>query len=311
MFNSPELYQDTVDCTIEPYNLYPVVDALMSAENWLLKNIPKGQKVVLILAEDHRVMTDVALRQAVLSAHVKQFWHDPTCRFAFGFEGPHNKYAPDIMINSQKLLEKVAEDPDLSYQKETNRQLFAFCLEHGIDTRFNDIADYKDDNGNDIIDQNDPLTRDIIANSKTALLDEDDIIRESDYLSTTLGLTLSNMAIVENAKTHIRETQSRLYIQDCGFTHALGDKGELAYKDSLAYLFRNAGFAVITLIPSLRKFVPSDALNNEHIIFSESLIQSKTQTKETWETIDDQSLGLLTDPSAFILPHERPAKLQA
>jgi len=303
------LYQDTVDGSIEPYNLYPATDALMGAENWLLRNIPKNQKIVIILAEEHAITTDVALRQAVLSAHVKQFWHDPQLSFAFGYEQPHNIYAPDIMADNRRLTETFVKMSGLGESKETNQQLFEFCLAHGIQIAFNDIADYQKQNGDHVVDQNDEFTRGIIAEHAPHLLDgPEEIVRESAQSNMTDGLILSNLAIVKNAIRHMEKTQSRIYIQDCGVTHALGDKYHLNYSDSLAQLFRDAGYAVITLIPSLQKFIPNEALENEHIIFSTGLHRTNSQTPDLLQTIDYQSFGLLSNPKNYILPHEKPKR---
>lgn len=205
MPNSSKPYQNLIDCEIEPYNIYPIVESLMSAENWLLKNIPSNQKIVLILAEKHDATIDIAIHQAILGAHTAQFHHNAALNFAFGTEQPHNLYAPHITQNSKKLIQEFVKDPPVDCLPVPNKRLMQFCLDHNISTRFNDIADYSNGNDDYIIDQSDQFSRDIIQNYNPSLLDNDDIIRTSEYKSDALGLTLSNLAIVQKAKQHIKE----------------------------------------------------------------------------------------------------------
>jgi hypothetical protein len=79
-----------VDCSQNPYDLRPAVNAIMAAQNWILDRLPKGQKLIIIMGEYHRRFLHTHLREAVLRALDQQKECDPKRSFAYGVELPSN-----------------------------------------------------------------------------------------------------------------------------------------------------------------------------------------------------------------------------
>ena len=283
-------HQVTIDVEDNRLDLRPIVQAIMAAENWILDRIPEDQKLVVILGEDHSLMWHTALQQAVISAHLAAAERRKGRNFAFGYELPHNNAV------------SAASDDNPDWADEGNKNLFRFCLEQGVNLQFNDVSHYQD--GYDLVfDQQDAFTRDIIAKHAPESLDQK-LYRLTANHNYSAGLKLSNIAMVAKAGEHMQRTDARIYLQDCGYSHALGDYDfKHSYDDSLAAFFKRAGFAVLTVFPSIDHYpddIPDVAFCFENIVGIEGFHSSElaqATTQEIWDDMDKHSGGILKDPS--------------
>ena len=283
-------YQVTVDVEDNRLDLRPIVRAIMTAENWILDRIPEDQKLVVILGENHSLMWHTALQQAVISAHLAAAERREGRNFAFGYELPHN----GVVI--------ATSDDNLKWTDEGNKNLFRFCVEQGVNLQFNDASHYQDEYDL-VFDQQDAFTRDIIAKHAPKSLDKK-FYRQAENHSFSAGLRLSNMVIAAKASEHMERTGARVYLQDCGLSHALGNRDiKHPYDDSLAAFFKRAGFAVLTVFPSIDHDpddIPDVAFYFENIIGIEGFHSSElvhATTQKIWEDMDKHSGGILKDPS--------------
>lgn len=239
----------------DPFDLRPVVKAIMDAENMILDRIPPDQKLVILMGEDHSCQTHTLLLQALLQAH-KQAAH-PT---ALGLEGSHN---------IDWLNEPLPPDDS---ETTSGAALLRFCKTQKVDVRFNDLArgeklspDGTTFQQTAILDRGDEMTENIIF--RHASLSYDDLPIHCESL---LGIALRNIGIVENAISHNKKSDARIYVQHCGRGHVFGSRSDgHPYKASLTSLFHRHGFAVLAVCSYDDDFIdngpddwPHDALKD-------------------------------------------------
>jgi len=242
----------------DPFDLRPVVKKIMDMENMILDRLPPDQKLVILVGEYHMNMTHILLIQAVIQAH-KQVPH----RFALGLELPHDNIDfIDVLMETETLTN---EKPHIINAMDSYNALFKFCRTQEIDVRFNDLARTDDFR----MDADDEMTANIIRKHG---LPRDVSPHECPIdTRTILGMKLRNIGIVENAISHIKKSDARIYIQHCGENHVFGSKLRLEnypYEESLTSLFHQHGFAVLAVslkdkfaVPGPYKW-PHDALKD-------------------------------------------------
>lgn len=239
-----------IDCRSNDDIRVPV-KALMKAENWLLERMPEGQKLIILIAEQHDLQSHVLFEHAVLQEHLKQFRANPKRSIAFGAEVEHNYLRKHTRVD--------IPDPDgrqgmALFNKsrqgwrslEARQAVFDLCLRENISVGFNDMADVQ--LGNALyIDQSDPSTRSIVERHRPDLTGKN--VRRSEPSSTSIGASgfdLSNIAIAENAMAHMERSGSSIYIQACGTSHVMGfTTRRYSYEGSLSALFRKHGHEVL------------------------------------------------------------------
>lgn len=284
------LYQRVFNARFRPRDLRPIVQEIMAAENWLLDRLLPGQKLVILLSETHTKTFHVALQQAVIGAHINALQKDATRNFAYGYELPHD------YLSGEKLIRSFLSIYHGTQAEKQTKRLFRFCLKNGVSIQFNDLSDVD----GLTLNQRDQFTRDLVEKYEPDYLGKR-ICRVSKYEDFSLGLKLSNLAMVERATAHMEDSDAQIYLQNCGRGHALGDEQEQHfYEDSLASAFREAGFEVLTVFPSegqLIDDIPEEAFEYEHIIRIKNTDSTEDDSQEKWDNIDAQSGGILKDPS--------------
>lgn len=259
-----------IDCRATPYDLRPAVSAIMMASNWLLEQLPEDQTLIILMGERHRSQTHTLLQKYLLKSLCNQAVKTPEKTFAFGFEGDHN-YAFKKQSLKDTFLSFIGyERPtdqraisafirDVAHAKE-KADFFKFCAHEKISVRFNDIANINRSILSPI-DQTDAFSLNLIRKNRPDLVGKN-ILRGN----TSDGIALSNLAIVEKAIEHVRETTCRIYIQQCGLSHLFGRKKhiddfldmglfkhireEYAYADSLSARFKERGFTILPVSPN-------------------------------------------------------------
>lgn len=242
-----------VSCHKDPFNITPAANAIMAAEERILERIPSDQKLVILMGENHSYHVNKLLMGAILKEQTARQKENPQkYSFALGYEGPYNITK---LISRQTILNESERDcpamafaaltPDQKYESQDT--LFKICLAEKISTRFNDIASVRIGPAS-LIDVDDPLTKDIIQKHRPDLAKVQVILRAPMLFSPALdcddGLALSNLAIVQNAMDHLKETNARIYIQHCGTAHMFAPKQQK--KDfSLKALFEKQGAYVL------------------------------------------------------------------
>lgn len=244
----------------------------MNLKNWILDRLPPNILLIVIVGEAHNLPSHNAFLQALLTSCIAQQNQDPSKSFALGHEKQcnfrewaHQEFklglseqtltAPDL--DGRIALETFLNAPDHSYSPLSKKALAKLCLEHHISTSFNDLANVSKRHENGlayaIIDQSDEATQAIVKKYAPEHPAEKEITRysqdEMDDLS--LGITLSNRSMVENALAHINRTKSRFYLQSCGLKH----------QDELSHFFQEAGCAVLNVACNDNTIVLEDVTN--------------------------------------------------
>ncbi len=223
-----------VDCEDAPYDLRPVVEAVMAAENWLLSRLPPDQKIVFLLNESHTDQMHGLFQEAILKAHTVQKRKNPVLNFGFGLEIMHTHKAK----NGVPVMEGM-----MITGEEANRHLIAFALRKKISVRFNDAAMASMPELFEIptLDVTDKLTRDMMV-KRTGFASPFFSSVEQD------GLAIRNDVIVHNAIKHMEHIGARIYLQQCGAGHSFGAR-QSPYEDSLYLKFKEKGCAVVPVFP--------------------------------------------------------------
>ncbi len=250
-----------VDCQDNPFDLSPAVNAIMKAENWLLERMPDDQPLVIIMGEIHEMASHVALQQAVLKAHLEQLQDKPQRTFSFGAESPKTENNDDFVSEFDMSCRKNNEDANLA-----NIHLYNFLSRHKISFSNNDIPYFWTERGLVIDTDESEFAQYIVKKYAPAEMQDRAIYRQSDYRDSSLGIALSNRAIVENALVHLERSQSKIYIQKTGLSHVFGE-GCCCHKfeDSLVNRFEEAGCTVLPVFPALPDFswetnIPEEAI---------------------------------------------------
>jgi len=248
------MYQSEIDCSADPWNIRPVINIIMAAENWLLERLLPDQKLVIVFGQAHGFHTHGLATLALLAAHQDQIATNPDRRFAFGDERSHDFAKkttgidiPDPHCELAMSLFNDIEMPMSSY--ETTRAIFGFCLDNHISVGFNDVATIQ----NKVIgtiDQKNAFTREIVKKYDPALLGKK-IIRGLPFVGVPKeAMAISNMCMVERSLSHMERAKSRIYIQSCGLSHVFGmQTEEHDYAESLCGLYAARGVKVIPVVP--------------------------------------------------------------
>ncbi|PZO79074.1 MAG: hypothetical protein DI626_11690 [Micavibrio aeruginosavorus] len=253
----------TVDCSAAPFDLRPALDAIMTAENWILDRMPESRKLVIVFGECHSYQTHQFLQQAVLLRHKEQAARDPQKSFAYGYEFekkfwrryPHNidLHTEFATIQWERGLNLENDYPEIylsAYQKlakshdlQGSQPLIALCQREGISVSFNDAASRINlESMRSIIDADDPQVRRIIAEHPA-------LPRGEMYSIGADGMYLRNIAIAENAMEHIGQTDAKIYIQHCGQDHVQGNPDRnMPYGQSLCAQFRQKNVDVLSVV---------------------------------------------------------------
>lgn len=252
-----------------PFDLRPLLKSIMTTQNWILDRMPKGQKLVILLSEDHDTHTQILLQQAIIRQLADQREKHPDLSYAFGYEGSHNtffKNRTNYTVADDHKTPLFLTGPVPAEREEKMipfKSLFNACRETKTSVSLNDVATKKPAPGSKRVadfDQADPLTQSLVKKHAPQYLGKD-IPRATEFLDNGIplaeGLRLSNLMILENALRHIERTNSRIYVQHAGGNHIFGFKNKLfeagkpyEYSDSLSALFEKQGLVVLPIIPS-------------------------------------------------------------
>lgn len=282
------------------YDITSGVGAIMEAENWLLERLPTSVPIVILMGETHDILSHTAVQQKTLEHHLANAQIDPSLRFSVGLEQPHDhlKNMPHVQTwpewvnailrnqtpddpNGARVLNGLLKKPfDPSFNQTS---LIKYCLEHRISTKLNDLSrEYIHGivEGKErvfmLLNEWDKQTKRLYrANGGSR-----DVLKR--VVTSEIAVTARNMGIVENALAHLNATQARIYIQQCGLAHVLGSKPinrdgkehKYTYQKSLHALFREAGCAVIAVVPAKEDKKPSDA-DTSNVIFIEGLSEQE------------------------------------
>lgn len=239
---------------MESFDLRPVVAAIMKAENWILERLSPGQKLFLILGEQHNSFVDHFIHHATLNAHVRQAKKHKDRTFAYGTEFPYN-----FLLRSTG---KTMDDPDgvhgmNAYFDHTEKTtaciepisaIFRQCIRDRISVSFNDIS------ATDIhIDMDDPYTIELLGKNKGLI--KGTLKDKYHRVECPIGSSLSNLSQVERSIAHAERTNVKIYIVDCGNLHVAGSRNHnWWYSHSLSKLFTDKGHAVLPVINNFGSF---------------------------------------------------------
>lgn len=257
----------------EPFNIRPILDAIMNAQNWILDRLPADQKLVILLPEDHDTHIQMLLQQAIIRMLADQRDKDPKRSYAFGYETAHNKFFKNrksyTVADDQRTIDLLTRVTLADHEEALIplKALFTTCRDTKTSLGLNDVATKRPAEGSKRlvdIDQSNPLTRDLIEKHAPQYLGID-IPRATQFWDAGVplaeGMRLSNLMMVENALRHVERTNSRIYVQHAGIAHVMGFKKKLfdygesyKYDDSLAALFQARGFSVLPVICTYQSF---------------------------------------------------------
>lgn len=226
---------------------------IVRAINGRLQNLPEGEALFVPIGEHHNILAHTLVMQGVLQKLRAQ-----GTAFAFGYEGAHNTYAgllaSDIVADSRHkndwffrlasydphgrdMLRRILrEETYYGSSNETNMNLFRHCLADNISVSFNDLpSEYAA--GRIHLDAQSPSVR--------LLADWFGVEERADVLGRD-GMMLRNASMVLNSMRHAFTEKSRVYIQQCGAFHLVGnDQYGMDYNKSLFSLYTLMGQAVL------------------------------------------------------------------
>ncbi len=283
----------TIDAIDNPYDLRPVINAIMNTQNVLMDTIPDDQPIVIIMGERHDHPINSLLQEGVLKALLKQREQNDKIKFSFGLEWASNE---TVFLSTRD-----------NYFFPASAALFAFCDAHDIPLAFSDaVRAYKKASGDNTFEIDEVLKKDDPLNAK--LIHDNFPAWEGDSLISREGMAIRNMAMVENATRLIRETKSKIYVQHCGQNHAIGSIKN-PYKESLRNLFEKQGCATITVMPEYELvdlFLPDGArrwqLDNFITVTNLSNDEESQSYFSFWRNVSYRSLRhKVNKESGFIL----------
>jgi hypothetical protein len=244
-----------LSCAADPMDLRPALDGLEA----MIRERARRGPVVVLLGEDHRMPTHVALPQALMT---RLMGGASPLSLACGMEYPHN-FLENILEqgyghaippalrgqiaaadgDGQKLARAFRAKVTPDFAPVTYRNLVKFCRVSGISLRFNDAA-----LNNGYLDHRDEVTRAMLPTQ--AQKNGDDKIENAK----SLGVAIRNRIIAAHIITHLRDTGAEVYIQSCGADHLFGDRRsgieKLEYNDSLSALFTAAAIDAFAVLPT-------------------------------------------------------------
>jgi hypothetical protein len=287
------------DCSANPFDVRPFVQTIMNSANFILERLPPDIPLVIVMGEHHDRPSHIYSRMALLQQLKVQRNRNPDIRFAYGIEDNLAKYSK--LIGKKIVDKKVAmmvQDQGFLLSAETpvsNQAKANFLLRNGINFSFNDIASTQSENSrNSIIDQSDPITRELIAKHAPHQLGKTIYRSGTVRKDNSLGLALSNRMIVQKATQHIKDTSAIIYVQHCGLGHALGHrnvenifKSDNAYDTSLTALFTDAGFAVLTVCPDHINSPEESVVAMPSTILAQGLDQTNTKDADEVEILSE------------------------
>ena len=261
-----------LDCQENPYDLRPMVRRIMEAESSILDRLPPDRQLVIIMGEHHGAQGHMLLQKAVFMAHEKLRGESDAGNFAVGAEYSHDYIA--------RYTGKEIDDPHGHEAIEVRRHYYMgcayaahkdvldYCVDKKISVSFNDAACR-----NEIIDYNEPFTREIVRRYSPGMLERGPVNRGGD----PRGIAISNLCMVEKSIEHINRTQARVYLHTCGQAHVLGASDtNYPFEESLSARFLERGFEILPVICNYemaQHYIPAEAER----LFSQSILLSHNE----------------------------------
>jgi hypothetical protein len=245
-----------VDCSDNPFDLRPALDALQAE---IERRSAEGPLVVL-LAERHTLPSRVIMGQALMSRLLRT----GTSSIAYGIEQDHNM-VEQILTRAMN----IAVPPELKGQiTEADRDgrhlarafsavhghpqgggpaallsALDFCLQNQIPVHANDIAKIYPN-----LDLSDPMTCDLLKGYDLGARDID--------VRAPFGVALRNMTGLKNVSRRMQDNNIDCYIQAAGAAHLFGRKGQGGhpYSSSLCAVFKEAGINILPVFLTTKDF---------------------------------------------------------
>lgn len=237
-----------VDCSANPFDVRPYVGAIMDRANFLYRE--NGKPTVILMGETHAVGTHMAALQILLK-RVREKSFRKGLKSAFGIEVPYDHFWSHDLPEKEGFSTRERdgyffcksmaeqENSDLP-SSDIRKNLFASLMIQGvrnvshISTALNDAVMITGGNDDGCLFVGSNITEQAIKN----LMGNDFDLTQGIHPASEGGLAIRNVVIVKNMLRHLRETQTRLYVQHCGITHVKGRMhsngvDEAAHKDSL------------------------------------------------------------------------------
>ncbi len=226
---------------------------ILHAINARLQSLPEGETLFVPIGEYHPMPAHTLVIQGVLQKLRAQ-----GTAFAFGYESAHDTYAgllaADIVADSRRkdewFFRLASHDPhghnmlrrilreDLYYgsSNETNMNLFRHCLADNISVSFNDLPSAYGA-GRIYLDEQSLSVRWLAQWFGAG--------EQADVLSRN-GMMMRNAAMVLGSMRHAVTEKSRIYIQQCGAYHLVGNEQYgMDYNKSLFSLYTQMGQAAL------------------------------------------------------------------
>lgn len=248
MSKNPAFTRVKIDCSADPYDVRPALDAIQERIAHRMKPGP----LVVLMGQLHNRPIHHLVGQALMARLLKS-----GASIAYGMESPHNslrsalinhmdmpvdlaKKIADSDHNGSKLLRIFREcvDPDSSIQAQSN--VAAWCGKQSVPFHVNDVA--KSWFGINIYE---PLTNELVKRFPI----------ENTSLVSSEGVALRNRMIQQNVIRHIQDSNVDIYIQQTGNGHLYGlSEFNDEYKDSLVFRFLEAGINVLPVFMEASDF---------------------------------------------------------
>lgn len=246
-----------VNCKPNPYDLRPAVAAILEAIDARRKTLAKGQKIVVLMGEEHATSSHILLQLFLIDALRKRGE-----RFTVSIEQPHNLWKYNKALPDAGYIFDPAAACALSkflafYAADvcpvSHRKFYQYLLNNKNLVVFSDAA-RKESAGKRFLDQADPITRLFIQ--RHASNQETSSQKEISTGPNSPGTKIRNHMIVDLTLGHANRHEADLVIFCGGSNHILGydfpgfpELGKEPYSTSLTSLFKQVCALPIPVMP--------------------------------------------------------------
>ncbi|MEM9469704.1 MAG: hypothetical protein AAF988_06035, partial [Pseudomonadota bacterium] len=240
LLRSPQGHQ-VVDCSANPFDVRPYVNAIMDRANFLYRE--NGKPVVILMGEAHDRGTHIAALQLAVQQARKILSHDDS-KVSVGLEIPHNELAQALSVRGVDLRTVSRVKKGIAFSQFSGAGFDASGMSPRFGANFfssldldpfeetekpsisvflNDVARKKNDYGAEVLDCDDAMTN-FAVQCYARNPSFSDFIKLGAGIDarSKLGMIIRNKTIYSYVLGDLQESQAQLHIQQTGMMHVKG-----------------------------------------------------------------------------------------
>lgn len=231
-----------IDCSLDPYDLsYPVNIILQDIKNLRRQT---DAPLVILCGERHTLAPSVLLPEALMKALLieginAQLALEYSCVIGDEVAAAYTYEPPKLssgLLDVKEVLNGIIGLETVQYVTHVKAQ---FCLNHALVPCFSDAAKGIQDS----LDVNHRLTRAFVK-AAAAKPSRGSLI----FSNESAGMKVRNMQMCALGARHLRKTGADILVHAVGGDHVLGVERYHPYKESMQFLYKQAGFHVLSYL---------------------------------------------------------------